>query len=67
MKANLRIKKAMRDNERDVLAHVRKYGRIALIGAMSISWHHAIDRLLASKRMRYSRKAGGYVAVKRRK
>ena len=44
------IKKAMRKNEVELLAHLRKNGAPVFFGR---AWHNALDRLLKGKRVVY--------------
>lgn len=60
MKKKLNMKKQMRDLDRRVLAHIRKYGPLNYMG-LSVPWHNALDRLEAAKKIRFDRKAFGYV------
>ena len=62
MKANTRIKKAQRQNERDVLAHIRQRGHVHQIGR-SLPWLNAIRRLQETGRIRYDRRRLGWVLV----
>ena len=62
-KTNLRakIQKAMRQNEIEVLAHLRKY-RVTHTTFLRKSWHNALDRLLAAAKVDWS---GGCLVPKK--
>lgn len=67
MNANQRIKKAMKDNERLVLRHIRK----AQGGAWAQDWtstplHNAVRRLEAAGIIKWHPVKAGYVASKQR-
>lgn len=66
MTADKKIKAAMRAHERDVMAHIRREGVYTpfLPGRV---WRNAIDRLEDAGKLRWEKKLGGYVAVKKRK
>lgn len=61
--ANQRIKQAMRQNERDVLRFVRKYGVYKPL-LIDKAWHNAIHRLIGAGKLRWSSRRGGYVLMK---
>jgi hypothetical protein len=46
------IKKAMRRNEVELLAHLRK-NRVGLTALLGRSWNNALDRLLQTKQVFY--------------
>jgi hypothetical protein len=60
MKANSRIKKAQRQNERDVLAHIRRHGQVCDIG-LSVPWLNAIRGLAETGRIRHDSYRLGWV------
>jgi len=60
--ANERIRLRMRENERSLLAHLRKY-RITHTYFFGMSWHNALERLTAAKKVVY--RNGRYIAVRR--
>lgn len=60
MKANTRIKKAQHQNERDVLAHIRRHGQVCHIG-LTVPWLNAIRRLEAARRIRHDSYRLGWV------
>lgn len=63
VKAHIRIRRAMRRNEREVIARLRR-GPIRLTldtVFLPPSWSKALDRLVNQGRVRYSKTAGGYV------
>lgn len=65
VKAHIRIRRAMRRNEREVVARLRR-GPIRLTldtVFLPWSWSKALDRLEKQGRVRYSKTAGGYVLV----
>ncbi len=67
MNAYKRIQSAMRQNERDVLAHIRRAEQergSASFTLASSSWYNALDRLIIKKKVRYSKNRFGYVTVK---
>lgn len=64
--ANDKIKAAMKKNERDIIAHIRKYGSVSYQRS-GMSWMKAIDRLQEKGKVRYSAKDFGYVETKKRK
>lgn len=70
MNAYQKIRKAMRDNERSILAIVRKYTAKGE-GWDSFLCSHAtfgaIQRLKDKKLIRYSRTKHGYIAIKHKK
>lgn len=61
MKANERIKKAMKDNERFVMRQIRKYGVVDTF-YYSLPFMKAADRLEKRDKIRYSIKHHGMVA-----
>lgn len=56
-----KIRTAMRQNERELLHHLRKY-RVTHTSMFGLAWHKALDRLMAAKKVAYRK--GRYVAVK---
>ena len=60
MNAYQRIKRGMRDNERAVKAHIRKYGKVSY-ELCGLSWMNAIDRLQKKGIIKYSATGFGYV------
>jgi hypothetical protein len=65
MNVNTRIKTAQRQNERDVLAHVRQHGQVCHIG-VSVPWLNAIRRLQEAGRIRHDSYRLGWVLADER-
>ena len=61
MNLQTRIKMLMRQNELELLHHLRKH-RVTDTWNFSKAWHNALDRLMAKKKVVYRK--GCYVAVK---
>ena len=54
------IKRAMLDNERDVLRYVKKHG-VVFGTPSSRPWQNAVIRVSEKGKLRYSRRHSGYV------
>ncbi len=54
------IRQAMHDNEKAVIAHIKKYGSVGE-GFCSPAWQNAIDRLVNAKKLKYSKDKSAYI------
>jgi hypothetical protein len=59
--AHEKIQRAMRQNEVDLLFHIRTT-RVSYLDLFSMAWHNALNRLEKAGMVRFSRKNRQYVA-----